>query len=655
MPELFTDDDPDYRDTRVDSGIPPPSISTIPHFEGSEPSRGMGRGRPDDLTSYNPKRQRNDGPYERQDDPYQRQHNEGYPRHERQHDAYGRSDQRRDPYQRPDPRDDRSHRSEHHDDRHYGSDRRDDPYRRPEQQYRPREDPYHRNERHPHPSDRRDDPYHRSEQQHRSRDDPYQRSEQQHRPREDPYERPSDRHDYRRSEQQHRPRDEQQHRPREDSYRRDEYAPHSDSRQAQNYAASSKHPELSSQVLPPPSKAIEVDFKMNTDFLVCGEDDATAKLGTEDEIVQCLQIKFGGMDELTDYDFVSSADLVQQVNEAKNRLSGTPHEVFTLARSRTNPFDKIDSAIFMNRAATKLAVLDVTFNLMAVSDPSQIFRFADLCGGPGGFSEYLLWRAHTSGQQVHGYGITLKGEADKEWRIDRFHPDANVKESFTVIDGQDHTGDICNPENIEAFAAEVRQESPPGVDLVVADGGISFEGKQDKQELIARQLLVCQIATMLATLQKGGKFVCKLFDITQESTAGLVWILYQCFESICITKPLTSRPANSERYIICDKLRFNRPQAIIDYLLKVNQAIKDEPALKKRVCGIVELDKLQRDESFLDYLRMRNMKFAIKQSEALERLEEFVQRPHNGAMEPDQSQVRRRCLHEWRLPLQKEN
>jgi hypothetical protein len=70
-------------------------------------------------------------------------------------------------------------------------------------------------------------------------------------------------------------------------------------------------------MLPPPSKAIEVDFKMNTDFLVCGEDDATAKLNTEDEIVQCLQIKFGGMDELTDYDFVSSADLVQQVNEAK--------------------------------------------------------------------------------------------------------------------------------------------------------------------------------------------------------------------------------------------------------------------------------------------------------------------------------------------------
>ncbi|KAI8582419.1 hypothetical protein K450DRAFT_227081 [Umbelopsis ramanniana AG] len=604
MPELFTDDDPDYRDTRVDSGIPPPSLSTIPHFDERGPPRGTARGQPDPLMSYNPKRQRNDAPYQRQDDPYQR-HNEGYGRHERQHDPYGRNDQRRDPYQRPDHRDERSHRFDHHDGRHHGSDRRDDPYHRPDQHYRSREDPYHRDERHS--SDRRDDPYHRSEQHHRPREDPYERHGY-----------PSDRHDSRRSEQ----------RPREDSHRRDDYPRHPDSRTSQDYAASSKHPELSSQGLPPPSKAIEVDFEMNTNFLVCGEDDATAKLSTEDEIVQCLQIKFGGMDELTDYDFVSSADLVQQVNAVKNRLSGTQHEVFTLARSRTNPFDHIDSAIFMNRAATKLAVLDVTFNLMSVTDPSQIFRFADLCGGPGGFSEYLLWRAHTSGQRIHGYGMTLKGEADKEWRVDKFHSDANVQESFTIIDGQDHTGDICNPENIAAFAAEVRQECPSGVDLVVADGGISFEGKQDKQELIARQLLVCQIATMLTSLQKGGKFVCKFFDITQESTAGLVWILYQCFESICITKPLTSRPANSERYIICDKLRFSRPQAIIDYLMKVNQAIKDEPTTQKRVCGVVEHGILERDESFLEYLKMRNMKYAIKQKEALERVEEFVQHPY---------------------------
>jgi hypothetical protein len=40
----------------------------------------------------------------------------------------------------------------------------------------------------------------------------------------------------------------------------------------------------------------------------------------------------------------------------------------------------------MNRAATKLAALDATFGLTAVTDTNKEFTFADICGGPGGFS-----------------------------------------------------------------------------------------------------------------------------------------------------------------------------------------------------------------------------------------------------------------------------
>lgn len=40
----------------------------------------------------------------------------------------------------------------------------------------------------------------------------------------------------------------------------------------------------------------------------------------------------------------------------------------------------------MNRAATKLAALDATFGLTAVTNTNKEFTFADICGGPGGFS-----------------------------------------------------------------------------------------------------------------------------------------------------------------------------------------------------------------------------------------------------------------------------
>lgn len=39
----------------------------------------------------------------------------------------------------------------------------------------------------------------------------------------------------------------------------------------------------------------------------------------------------------------------------------------------------------------------------------QLLYFADVCAGPGGFSEYVLWRKKW---RAKGFGFTLKGECD---------------------------------------------------------------------------------------------------------------------------------------------------------------------------------------------------------------------------------------------------
>ena len=38
--------------------------------------------------------------------------------------------------------------------------------------------------------------------------------------------------------------------------------------------------------------------------------------------------------------------------------------------------------------------------------PYDVLYFADICAGPGGFSEYILWRKKW---HAKGFGITLKG------------------------------------------------------------------------------------------------------------------------------------------------------------------------------------------------------------------------------------------------------
>ena len=44
--------------------------------------------------------------------------------------------------------------------------------------------------------------------------------------------------------------------------------------------------------------------------------------------------------------------------------------------------------------------------------------------------------------------------------------------------------------------------------------------------------------------------MCKLFDLFTPFSVGLVFLMQRAFRQISIFKPVTSRPANSERYLI---------------------------------------------------------------------------------------------------------
>ncbi|KAK4521790.1 asparagine-linked glycosylation protein [Mucor velutinosus] len=385
---------------------------------------------------------------------------------------------------------------------------------------------------------------------------------------------------------------------------------------------------------PAAPKPKPLELRTSTDFLKCEK-----RLSLQD-LVDTIQPT--ACTPETDYDFLSSKALVEKVNQLRENIRHVPYEQRSEARSKSNPFERIGNAIFMNRAATKLAALDATFGLATTH--SQEFTFADICGGPGGFSEYLLWRVHSWGESAHGFGITLKGSEEVNWHTEKFRPDI-PRHSLTEINGADGTGDLYKIDNIKQFEAAVLKETrDQGVDLAVADGGFDFTGHEAYQELSAQRLLLCEVVTMLTCLKQGGHFVCKFFDILNESTAGLVWLLYQLFDEICITKPLSSRPANAERYIVCKGLVHEKPTQLVQQLMK---AIDTNTA----AISIVTRPFLEKDEDFIDYVKMRNIRFAMKQTEALEQMDQFIKNPQLAPLY-DQEQVKRHCLNEWRLPLQ---
>ncbi len=319
----------------------------------------------------------------------------------------------------------------------------------------------------------------------------------------------------------------------------------------------------------------------------------------------------------------------------------SPSIEFRLARERSNPFEKLgnqkwldnQTKSFVCRSAMKLANIDAILGFIltvpAAGDNGDgsndddndgdgtkermvktnqyisasykqsndaPFKFVDLCGAPGGFSEYILRRFRSSMNHkkdsnfcCSGYGMSLIGTNDDgrgaKWDLDTLSRITNIHENdnersknltWKVCNGDDGTGDIYNWKNVIKLQNDIRSDHNTKktgkdgnnhedwkVDLAVADGGFDAQRDSECQESLAHQIVTCQTAAALSLLKKGGIFVVKMFGF-QKSRKLILYHLYNSFEKLIFLKPVTSRPASAERYVVC--LNYNGLDPSFDLL-----------------------------------------------------------------------------------------
>jgi len=217
---------------------------------------------------------------------------------------------------------------------------------------------------------------------------------------------------------------------------------------------------------------------------------------------------------------------------------------------------------FICRAAYKLANIDFVFNIMENNN-----NFADLCGGPGGFSEYLLFTYPNSS----GLGMTLKStKPELDWKIFNFRTEIKKERLVTTygdnyISGSDDNvlneadGNILNLVNIKSFIKQITKSNPEGLKLVVADGAAFDEDDNEVDSIEINQLKLFLAESFLATqiLKKGGNFVLKIFKTKYACTQTLLILLASMFETSYIFKPITSRLNNSERYFVGKNFKYS--------------------------------------------------------------------------------------------------
>jgi 23S rRNA U2552 (ribose-2'-O)-methylase RlmE/FtsJ len=268
--------------------------------------------------------------------------------------------------------------------------------------------------------------------------------------------------------------------------------------------------------------------------------------------------------------------LKQNITNLKNKLGKIPPKVLYWARLRYDGY----AIRGIPRGVIKMANVDAIFRIT-----NSIKTFGDLCGGPGGFVEFILFKNKT----CTGYGMTLNNSADNY---------CVYSPRFTAIYGPTGDGDILNSENISAF--------PTNLDLVIGDGGLDVRGTENAQESLHMQLYLAQIICALRCLSVGGTFVVKFFDTHTSMSVNLLYVLSTCFKKMCIYKPVSSRAANSERYIICK----HKLSDVALQIQTLNTASLNNDSLSSIVIN----------QKFYNYICERNNTLAQLQLNGLQRL-----------------------------------
>lgn len=236
----------------------------------------------------------------------------------------------------------------------------------------------------------------------------------------------------------------------------------------------------------------------------------------------------------------------------KNKKFSNDYELIHIPHKRK----KSDSiALYQPLSRSYFKMIEIIFDFKLFDNClDDNFKSAHIAEGPGGFMEAIYNLSHNLNRfkDYKYYGITLfsNNKDVPGWNkaINFINSDSDIIINY----GKDGTGNIYNSQNIESFSKLCGFNS---CDLVTSDGGFDFSLDFNKQEELSYRLIFCEMVCALSVQKKGGSFICKIFDTFMTSTVKLLFFIGCFYDEVYLNKPLTSRPANSEKYIVAKGFR----------------------------------------------------------------------------------------------------
>ncbi len=269
-------------------------------------------------------------------------------------------------------------------------------------------------------------------------------------------------------------------------------------------------------------------------------------------------------------------DKLENSNEwDKIKKIGNPFELIYTTYNKKKKKESISNYQPISRSYFKM--WEIYYNYS-----NQIFQhfntidtmyFAHLAEGPGGFMEAtynyrnLMLKSKNRLCKDFFYGITLKPNNE-------YVPDWNkMKKMFG--DNNQIKIDYGNLYVLSDIKSYIKNFHKNKAHIVTADGGFDYSADFNGQEINSCQIIMSECYVAINILRKHGTFVCKVFDLFTSPMIKLLYLMSILFEEIYLYKPETSRPANSEKYLICINYKDILKEDDKEYLLHLIKLYQD--------------------------------------------------------------------------------
>jgi len=217
-----------------------------------------------------------------------------------------------------------------------------------------------------------------------------------------------------------------------------------------------------------------------------------------------------------------------------------------------------------------------------------------------------------------------------------------INKNVCVTYGKNNTGDINNLDNIHYVSHLVGDD---GCYLVTADGGFDEGTDFNNKEQLHYYLILNEIYANICLQKINGIFILKVFDIFTDTSIHLLYLLNLIYKEIYVYKPKTSRPTNSEKYIICKHLMLQDKTHVLNILKQLSEKFK----IQKKYMSFTLFDSIS--QRFIDNIKHMNITLLNVQCDFLKRAIELCEdetfiKNYDAALEVSLD-MRRQVFKKW--------